>query len=48
MNIIGLTKDEQDNIFRMLAIILWLGNVVFEEGDNSSCFISDENGKWIH
>src|SRR4051794_32282860 len=31
MKIIGLSRHEQDNIFRMLAAILWLGNVQFRE-----------------
>jgi myosin heavy subunit len=45
MNVIGLSKDEQDSIFRMLAIILWLGNVQFAEGDDgNSAVIIDENG----
>ncbi|CAG8541360.1 16426_t:CDS:10, partial [Acaulospora morrowiae] len=43
MEVIGLTQDEQNNIFRMLAIILWLGNVVFEEDDNGNSVVSDEN-----
>ena len=29
MNIIGLTGDEQNDILRMLAAILWLGNAHF-------------------
>ncbi|CAG8480151.1 6505_t:CDS:10, partial [Dentiscutata heterogama] len=43
MNIIGLTQSEQDDIFRMLAIILWLGNVQFEEGNDGNAVISDED-----
>ncbi|CAG8485432.1 14771_t:CDS:10 [Dentiscutata erythropus] len=42
MNIIGLTQNEQDDIFRMLAIILWLGNVQFEEGNDGNAVLSDE------
>ncbi|KAF8431357.1 P-loop containing nucleoside triphosphate hydrolase protein [Terfezia claveryi] len=41
MNIIGLTQHEQDEIFRMLAIILWLGNVVFREDDQGNATIGD-------
>lgn len=41
MNIIGLTEDEQNEIFRMLAIILWLGNVQFQEGDDGNSNIID-------
>ncbi|CAG8534476.1 4267_t:CDS:10 [Ambispora gerdemannii] len=43
MNVIGITKEEQYDIFRMLAIILWLGNVQFEEDDSGNAYISDEN-----
>ncbi|KAG6380634.1 myosin head, motor domain-containing protein [Boletus reticuloceps] len=31
MRIIGLSEQEQSEIFRMLAMILWLGNVQFQE-----------------
>ncbi|RKP06216.1 P-loop containing nucleoside triphosphate hydrolase protein, partial [Thamnocephalis sphaerospora] len=43
MNVIGLTKQEQDDIHKMLAIILWLGNVSFAEADNDSSEIVDPN-----
>ncbi|CAG8569898.1 1649_t:CDS:10, partial [Racocetra fulgida] len=43
MSIIGLTQSEQDDIFRMLAIILWLGNVQFEENKDGNAAISDED-----
>ena len=43
MQVIGLTPDEQNSIFRMLAIILWLGNVVFEEMDDGNSKIDDPN-----
>lgn len=41
MQTIGLTDAEQTNIFRMLAIILWLGNVQFDEGDDGNSQVSD-------
>ncbi|KAG0072126.1 class II myosin [Linnemannia elongata] len=41
MRVIGLTQQEQDEIFRMLAIILWLGNVQFVENDGGYAQISD-------
>ena len=43
MKIIGLSQDEQDNIFRMLALILWLGNITFREDDNGNAAISDQS-----
>lgn len=41
MQIIGLSAKEQSEIFRMLAIILWLGNVQFQEKDDGNSEISD-------
>ncbi|GAM33778.1 microfilament motor [Talaromyces pinophilus] len=43
MRIIGLTQGEKDNIFRMLAAILWLGNVQFAEDDESHASITDQS-----
>ncbi|KAL1836405.1 hypothetical protein VTK73DRAFT_5072 [Phialemonium thermophilum] len=33
MRVIGLSQDEQDAIFRMLAAVLWTGNLVFREDE---------------
>jgi myosin-1 len=41
MQIIGLSHHEQEEIWRMLAIILWLGNVQFDEMDDGNSMISD-------
>ncbi|KAF5323389.1 hypothetical protein D9611_005601 [Ephemerocybe angulata] len=41
MQVIGLSADEQHEIFKMLAIILWLGNVQFEENDEGNSAIAD-------
>jgi myosin I len=41
MNVIGLDGEEQHNILRMLAMILWLGNVRFDELDDGNAKISD-------
>ncbi|KAJ6483910.1 P-loop containing nucleoside triphosphate hydrolase protein [Mycena vulgaris] len=41
MQVIGLSADEQSEIFRMLAIILWLGNVQFTEMDDGNSAIAD-------
>ncbi|KAH9044764.1 P-loop containing nucleoside triphosphate hydrolase protein [Lactarius pseudohatsudake] len=41
MNVIGLSAEEQSEIFRMLAIILWLGNVQYDEMDDGNAAISD-------
>ncbi|KAG6813218.1 class II myosin [Tricholoma furcatifolium] len=41
MGVIGLSQEEQTEIFRMLAIILWLGNVQFVEQDDGNSTIAD-------
>ncbi|KAK0630006.1 myosin-1 [Bombardia bombarda] len=41
MKIIGLSQAEQDSIFRMLAAVLWTGNLVFREDDNGYAAVSD-------
>lgn len=43
MNVIGLQKPEQDQIFRMLAAILWIGNVLFVENDEGYAQVRDES-----
>lgn len=43
MKIIGLSKAEQDNIFRMLAAILWTGNLVFREDDSGYAAVTDRS-----
>ena len=43
MRVIGLEQHEQDEIFRMLAIILWLGNVQFSENDGGYAQITDND-----
>ena len=42
MKIIGLAKAEQDNIFRVLSLVLWLGNVTFREDDSGNAAIRDQ------
>lgn len=41
MQVIGLSAHEQSEIFRMLAIVLWLGNVQFQEMDDGNSSIAD-------
>lgn len=41
MQVVGLTDYEQSEIFRMLAIILWLGNVQYEEMDDGNAKVAD-------
>ncbi|KAN0100376.1 P-loop containing nucleoside triphosphate hydrolase protein [Tylopilus felleus] len=42
MRIIGLSVQEQNEIFRMLAIVLWLGNVQFQEMDDGNSATADQ------
>jgi len=43
LNVIGISAQEQDSLFKVLAAILWLGNVDFyEQGDKS--IIRDQEG----
>lgn len=41
MKVLGLSQEEQDQIFRMLSSILWIGNIVFVENDEGSAQIKD-------
>ncbi|KAL2125113.1 hypothetical protein VTJ04DRAFT_1478 [Mycothermus thermophilus] len=43
MKVIGLTQAEQDSIFRMLAAILWTGNLVFREDEHGYAAVSDQS-----
>ena len=43
MKTIGIPQAEQDNIFRVLAAILWIGNMQFVEDDSTNASITDES-----
>ncbi|CAI7598339.1 unnamed protein product [Penicillium pancosmium] len=43
MRVIGMTEPEQDNVFRMLSAILWIGNIQFAEDDSGNAAISDQS-----
>ena len=43
MGVIGMTEPEQDDVFRMLAAILWIGNIQFVEDDQGNAAIADES-----
>ena len=43
MQIVGLTQHEQTEVFRMLATILWLGNIQFAEDESGNSVIPDTN-----
>lgn len=42
MSEIGMSKQEQDNIFKLVAGILWLGNITFVESSNGQSQIADQ------
>lgn len=41
MQVIGLSQEEQDQIFRLLAAILWIGNITFVEDEEGNAKIRD-------
>jgi myosin-1 len=41
MQVIGLSEQEQNEILKMLSVILWLGNVQFQENDEGNSSIAD-------
>ncbi|CCC66989.1 hypothetical protein NCAS_0A04310 [Naumovozyma castellii] len=41
MEVIGLHQEEQDQIFRMLAAVLWIGNVSFVENEEGNAQVRD-------
>lgn len=41
MSIIGLSAQEQSDIYRMISTILWLGNVQYSEKDDGNADIAD-------
>ncbi|KAL7620512.1 class II myosin [Parahypoxylon ruwenzoriense] len=43
MKIIGLSQGEQDEVFRMLAAVLWAGNIHFVEGDDGYAAVADQS-----
>jgi myosin-1 len=43
MKIIGLSQAEQDEIFRMLAAVLWTGNIQFVEDKDGYAAVADQS-----
>lgn len=43
MKVIGLSQAEQDEIFRILAAILWVGNIHFVEDKDGYAAVSDQS-----
>lgn len=43
MKIIGLSQPEQDQIFRMLSAVLWIGNIQFQEDQEGYAEVTDRS-----
>nr|OQO28617.1 Myosin-1 [Rachicladosporium sp. CCFEE 5018] len=43
MKVIGMSQQEIDEVFRMLAAVLWIGNVSFRENDEGNAEIVDQS-----
>ncbi|KAL1585810.1 Myosin-1 [Cladosporium halotolerans] len=43
MKVIGMSQGEQDEIFRMLAAILWIGNISYRENDEGNAEVADQS-----
>lgn len=43
MKVIGLSQAEQDQIFRMLAAVLWIGNIQFREDQGGYAEVTDRS-----
>lgn len=43
MKVIGLSQAEQDEIFRMLAAVLWIGNIQFQEDQSGYAEVTDKS-----
>ncbi|KAF2764174.1 hypothetical protein EJ03DRAFT_356017 [Teratosphaeria nubilosa] len=43
MRVIGMSQQEQDEVFRMLAAVLWIGNITFAEDDQGNAAVRDQS-----
>lgn len=41
MQVIGITQQEQDELFRLLSAILWIGNISFTENEEGNAQVCD-------
>ncbi|XP_019705642.1 myosin-6 isoform X2 [Elaeis guineensis] len=48
MDVVGISSDEQDAIFRVVAAILHLGNVEFSEGKETDSSVPKDEKSWFH
>ncbi|KAL5538472.1 hypothetical protein UlMin_045759 [Ulmus minor] len=48
MDIVGISSDEQDGIFRVVAAILHLGNIEFAKGKETDSSTPKDEKSWFH
>ncbi|XP_038979493.1 myosin-6-like isoform X3 [Phoenix dactylifera] len=48
MDVVGISSDEQDAIFRVVAAILHLGNIEFSEGKEIDSSVPKDEKSWFH
>lgn len=46
MALLGITEEEQSDIFAVLAAILHLGNVTFSTNEKNTAVVHDEESTW--
>lgn len=50
MNIVHISKEDQDNVFTMVSAVLWLGDVSFTVIDNENhveIVVDEGKGKYL-
>ena len=46
MDVMQISKDDQENAFAMLSAVLWLGNITFSVIDNENhVSVNDDEGE---
>ncbi|XP_047308351.1 myosin-6-like [Impatiens glandulifera] len=48
MDIVGISSEEQDGIFRVVASILHLGNIEFSKGEEADSSMPKDEKSWFH
>ncbi len=43
MRVIGMSQQEQDQVFRMLSAVLWIGNIGFREDEQGNAAVQDQS-----
>ncbi|XP_020239116.1 myosin-6 [Cajanus cajan] len=48
MDVVGISSDEQEAIFRVVAAILHLGNIEFTKGEEIDSSVPKDEKSWLH